>query len=77
MDSDEPTQLSLDRMRDCDLHILLVAAWRDHIPENETLSITGWNIGRLSGVGSTVLPFLYDGERSRPPQYYELDRDGN
>ena len=45
-DSDEPKQLSVDRMRDCDLCILLVGARRGHVPENEILSITQMEYGK-------------------------------
>jgi internalin A len=39
-DTDEPKEVSTDRMRDCDFCVLLVGARRGHVPEGERLSIT-------------------------------------
>ena len=74
-DSDEPKQLSIDRMRGCDLCILLVAARRGHRPEHESLSITQMEYQEAVRLRIDVLAFLYDGESAWPPQYYELDKD--
>ena len=74
-DNDEPKQVSTERMRDCDLCILLVGARRGHIPENETLSITQLEYQEAVNQGIEVLAFLYDGESPWPPHLYEIDKD--
>jgi internalin A len=74
-DSDEPKHVSVDRMRGCDLCILLVGARRGHRPENETLSITQMEVQEAVKRGIDVLAFLYDGESAWPPAHYELDDD--
>ena len=51
-DTSEPREVSVDRMRGCDLCILLVTARRGHVPEDEDLSITRRFRQRLSA-GST------------------------
>ncbi len=57
-DSDEPKQVSMDRMRDCDLCILLVGARRGHRPEGEALSITQMEVQAAKKRGIDVLSFL-------------------
>jgi len=74
-DTDEPKHVSVDRMRDCDLCVLLVGARRGHRPENETLSITQMEVQEAVKRGVDVLAFLYDGESAWPPAHYELDKD--
>jgi len=74
-DSDEPKLISVERMRDCDLCILLVGARRGHIPENEILSVTQMEVLEAGRRGIDVLAFLYDGESPWPPKYVELDKD--
>jgi len=74
-DSDEPKHASVDRMRDCDLCILLVGARRGHRPEGEMLSITQMEVQEAVKRGIDVLGFLYDGTSAWPPAYYELDKD--
>ncbi len=72
---DEPKRVSTDRMRDCDLCILLVGARRGHRPENEVLSITQMEVQAAVKQGIDVLAFLYDGKSAWPPPHYELDGD--
>jgi internalin A len=72
---DEPKRLSVERMRDCDLCILLVGARRGHIPENEILSITQMEVHEAVKRGIDVLAFLYDGESPWLPAHYELNSD--
>ena len=74
-DGDEPKEVSVERMRGCDLCILLVGARRGHVPENETLSITQMEVREADKRRIEVLPFLYDGESPWPPAYYELKDD--
>ncbi len=76
-DSDEPKHLTVERMRDCDLCILLVGARRGHIPDNEILSITQMEVKEAVKLGIEVIPFLYDGEGPWLPAHYELDKDEN
>ena len=74
-DSDEPKNVSVERMRDCDFCILLVGARRGHVPEGETLSITQLEIREAEKRDIDVLAFLYDGKSAWEPEYYELDDD--
>ncbi len=59
-DSNEPKQLSVARMKNCDLCILLVGARRGHRPENEKLSITQMEYIEAIKRGIDVLVFLYE-----------------
>lgn len=72
-DHEEPRHLSVDRMRDCDLCILLVGARQGHQPENETLSVTQMEYQAATKRGIDVLAFLYDGKSAWPPEHYELN----
>ncbi|MEE8585150.1 MAG: DUF4062 domain-containing protein, partial [Acidobacteriota bacterium] len=74
-DNDEPKQVSVERMRGCDLCILLVAARRGHVPENEVLSITQMEVQAAEKEGIDVLAFLLDVDGPWPNKYYELDND--
>jgi hypothetical protein len=74
-DSDEPKRVSVDRMRDCDLCILLVGARRGYIPDNEILSITQMEVQEAVKRGIEVIAFLYDGISAWPPAHLELDKD--
>ncbi len=74
-DNHEPKQVSVERMRDCDLCILLVGARRGHQPENETLSITQMEYKEAIKRRMDVLVFLYDGKSAWLPEFYELDKD--
>ena len=76
-DSDEPKRLSVERMRDCDLCILLVGARRGHIPDNEILSITQMEVQEAVKRRIDVIAFLYDGESPWTHAHYELDKDEN
>lgn len=86
---DEPRELSLDRMRGCDLCVLLVA-WRrghipknqkhtrknqKHIPKNEKLSITQLEYGAAVDHGIDVLVFMLHDEAAWPRKFDELEKD--
>lgn len=58
--SDEPKRLSVERMRDCDLCVLLVAFRRGFVPEGEAESITQLEYRYAIEHGIDVLPFLLD-----------------
>ena len=58
--SDEPKQLSQDRVRGCDLCVLLVARRRGHIPQGETLSVTQLEVHAAVKLGLDVLVFMLD-----------------
>ena len=75
-DSDEPKHFSAERVRDCDFCILLVGARRGHRPEAGALSVTQMEFIEATKRGIDVLPFLYDGKSAWPPDYFELNDDG-
>ncbi len=56
-DSDEPKRLSVERMSDCDLCILLVVARRGHRPEHEPLSITQMEVQAAVKRGTSARRF--------------------
>lgn len=56
--SDEPKQLSQDRVRGCDLCVLLVGRRRGHIPAGETLSVTQREVRAAEELGMEILVFL-------------------
>ena len=66
--SDEPKELSQDRVRDCDICILLVGFRRGHIPENETLSITQMEYAEALRREIDVLVFMAREEADWPPE---------
>lgn len=74
-DADEPKVVSVERMRDRDLCILLVAARRGHIPEGEVLSITQMEYQEAIKRGIDVIVFMYDGQSAWIPAHNELDED--
>jgi hypothetical protein len=66
--SDEPKELSQDRIRDCDVCILLVGFRRGHIPEGETLSITQMEYREALRREIDVLVFMAREEADWPPE---------
>ena len=74
-DSHVPKVLSVERMRGCDLCILLVGARRGHVPEDEVLSIPQMEVQEADKRGIDLLCFLYAGESPWPTAYYELNDD--
>jgi hypothetical protein len=73
---DEPKELSQERMRDCDLCILLVGFRRGHIPGGEKLSITQMEYREALRRGIDVLVFMAQEDADWPVQYRaELEKD--
>ena len=60
--SDEPKTLSQDRVRDCDLCVLLVGFRRGHVPEGKIQSITQMEYFAAKDRGIDVLAFLANEE---------------
>ena len=73
--SDEPKQFSQDRIRDCDLCVLLVGFRRGHKPNGETLSITQLEHQTAVDSGIDVLVFMLKEEAPWPREFDELDKD--
>src|SRR3989344_7073204 len=74
-DSNEPKQFSRDRVRGCNLCILLVAFRRGYIPEGENESITQMEYRYAIEQGIDVLPFVLDDDAPWPRRFDEMDRD--
>src|SRR5215510_3690638 len=66
--SDEPKVLSQERVRDCQLCILLVGFRRGHVPEGENRSITQMEYAEALRRGLEVLVFLAREEADWPPE---------
>jgi len=64
--SDEPKVLSQERVRDCQLCILLVGFTRGHISQGETRSITQLEYAEALRRGITVLTFMASEEADWP-----------
>ena len=73
--SDEPKQFSQDRIKDCDLCVLLVGFRRGHVPNGETLSITQLEHQTAVDSGIDVLVFMLKEEAPWPREFDELDKD--
>ena len=72
--SDEPKQFSQDRIKDCDLCVLLVGFRRGHVPNGETLSITQLEYRTAVDSGIDVLVFMLKEESPWPRDFDELDK---
>lgn len=72
---DEPSKFSQDRLKDCDLCVLLVAFRRGHVPAGQELSITQleYQAARASGIDVLVLMLQDDAPWQR--QFDELEKD--
>jgi Domain of unknown function (DUF4062) len=64
--NDEPKVLSQDRVRDCDLCILLVGFRRGHVPEGDARSITQMEYAEALRRGLHVLVFMANEEADWP-----------
>jgi Domain of unknown function (DUF4062) len=64
--SDEPKVLSQERVKDCQLCVLLVGFRRGHVAENETLSITQMEYREALRLGIDVLVFMTNEEADWP-----------
>jgi hypothetical protein len=74
-ETDEPKTFSQERVRTCDLCVLLVAFRRGHIPDDEALSITQLEYFCAVENRVDVLAFLLDERAPWPRQFDELDSD--
>jgi hypothetical protein len=74
-EADEPTRFSLDRLKDCDVCILLVAYRRGSIPTNSTESITQLEYSYAIEHGIEVLPFLLEEDTDWNIKFDERDKD--
>lgn len=66
--SDEPKVLSQERVRDCQLCILLVGFRRGHVPEGETRSITQMEYAEALRRGLQVLVFMANEQADWPAE---------
>ena len=73
--SDEPKHFSQDRIKECDLCVLLVGFRRGHVPSGETLSITQLEYKTAVELGIDVLVFMLKEESPWPREFDELDKD--
>jgi hypothetical protein len=72
---DEPKKFSQDRVKDCDLCVLLVAFPRGHVPEGEELSITQLEYEAAARSGVDILVFMLDENSPWPRKFDELAKD--
>ena len=73
--TDEPKQFSQERIKDCDLCVLLVGFRRGHLPSGETLSITQLEYRTAVDLGIDVLVFMLEESAPWPREFDELDKD--
>ncbi len=73
--TDEPKELSQDRLDGCDLCVLLVGLCCGHVPEGETLSITQLEYKAANELGIDVLVFMLEEQAPWPRKFDELDKD--
>ncbi len=73
--SDEPMEFSMERVKGCDLCVLLVGFRRGFVPEGAALSITQMEYETARQEGIEVLAFLVKEDTPWPHKYYELDKD--
>jgi hypothetical protein len=73
--SDEPKKFSQDRLRDCNLCVLLVGLRRGHVPKGEDLSITQLEYKAAVTSGIDVLVFMLEEDAPWPRKFDELEKD--
>jgi tetratricopeptide (TPR) repeat protein len=73
--TDEPKQFSQDRMKGCDLCVLLVGWRRGHVPDGARLSITQLEYRAAVDAGLDVLVFMLKEDAAWPRKFDELDKD--
>jgi len=71
----EPKNLSLERVKGCQLCVLLVGFRRGHVPVGQSLSITQREYGTAVDDGMDVLVYMLKEEAPWPRQFDELDKD--
>jgi hypothetical protein len=75
-DEDEPTRFSLDRLRDCQVCVLLVGFRRGFVTAGQARSITQMEYDHALERGIDVLPFLLDdGVSGWPAQHDDRAKD--
>lgn len=73
--TDEPKEFSQDRVKDCNLCVLLVAFRRGHVPEGGKLSITELEYQAAVESGIDVLVFMLGEDSPWPRKFDELEKD--
>jgi hypothetical protein len=73
-DDRDPLSVSIDRVRQCDLVILLVAHRYGYVPSREKYSITESEYRAAKEASIPVLAFFVDQEAPWPPKYVETER---
>lgn len=71
----EPKDFSQDRVRSCDLCVLLVGFRRGHVPANGFMSITQLEYQAALKSGMDVLVFMLEEQAPWPRKFDELDKD--
>lgn len=66
--ADEPKELSQERVRDCDVCVLLVGFRRGYVPDGEALSITQMEYREALRRGIDVLTFMADDNADWPDE---------
>lgn len=72
---DEPKKFSQDRIRDCDLCVLLVGFRRGHVPKGEKSSITQLEYQAALDMGIDVLVFMLADDSPWRGKFDELEKD--
>jgi uncharacterized protein YegP (UPF0339 family) len=73
--NDEPKQFSQDRLKDCDLCVLLVGFRRGTVPKGEKLSITQLEYRAAIALKIDILVFMLDEDAPWPRKFDELEKD--
>jgi hypothetical protein len=71
----EPKEFSKERVKGCDLIVLLVALRRGHVPEGETLSITQLEYEAALNEGIEPLIFMLDEDAKWEGKFNQLEKD--
>jgi tetratricopeptide (TPR) repeat protein/cellulose biosynthesis protein BcsQ len=74
-ESDAPVQRGLDRVRQCDLLVLLVAFRRGYVPPEQTLSFSQMQYEAARESGIDILVFLVDEAAPWPQRFVETAND--
>src|SRR3954452_22576571 len=73
--SDEPKKFSQDRLKDCNVCVLLVGFRRGYVPRGEELSITQLEYQAAVTLGIDILVFMLEEDAPWPRKFDELDKD--
>lgn len=74
-DSDEPRQFSQDRLKGCELCVVLVAFRRGYVPDGEIRSITQLEYDKAVEQGLDILAFMLKDDSLWWREFDERDRD--